>query len=132
MVVTQLPQYYGSGFVSSSYVNFPRVYVVVLSVIVRMRSDKRRREGDRSALVAATGAVCVKAAGVGVNAWLLLEVAAYDDAAAGVVSHAIAAGEVTAVLVARVEGSTAVTSSIAGAQDGAGAREIGNRRQETA
>ena len=43
--------------------------------------------------MAATGAVCVGAAGVGVNAWLLLGVAAYDDAAAGVVSNAGAVAE---------------------------------------
>ena len=46
------------------------------------------------ALVAAIDAVCVEAAGVvGVNAWLLLGVAAFDNAAAGVVSNAEAVDE---------------------------------------
>ena len=52
------------------------------------------------AFVAATGAVCVEAAGVvGVSAWLLLGVAAFDDAAAGVVSNAGAVDGVAVVVV---------------------------------
>ena len=80
--------------------------------------------------MAAIDAVRVEAAGVvGVNAWLLLGVAAFDDAAAGVVSNAEAVDEIAVVAVTRVEGITAVLMRKAGAPDGAGSGEMGNSRE---